>query len=663
MQNTNLMTAEAFTEAGNKLLNAKIKEGYRHVATYVYTDSIGQVTFARTRLEKLTDGKVEKLIRPISTINGGFELKAPDFNGKNPLYKLHTLKDAPFIFIVEGEKCADALIALGICATTSGGATSHDKADWEPLRAKQVYILPDNDPAGFKHANEIKAILLPKECIVKVLDIKALGLPEKGDIADWLELNSQATKADIEALPWILAAAEDHNISESEDQVIERLAKLSVPEYDKVRKAESKNLGIRIGTLDALVKEMQTHEVAQQCDFFTEDDPWPDPVDGAALLSDLATLIHRYIVCQPEVAQAATLWIVMTYLMDCISIAPLAIITAPDKACGKSKLLEVKGKLCYRPMPTSNISASALFRSIEAWQPTLLIDETDTFLRDNEDLRGIINSGHTRSNAYVMRVEGENHEPKRYKTWAPKALSGIGNKNLHDTITSRAIILDLRRKLPSETIDRLRANDDVAFKPLRQKILRFAEDHRFFIEHARPELPEALSDREQDNWEALLAIADAAGGVWPDLARKTAITLSKKAETKSFKAELLEDIRVVFEHSGSDRISSADLISALCRDDEAAWKTYNHGREISPKQLAGLLKGYGIVSNTIRTRLGTPKGYHLNQFVEVWERYTNTSSTEQNPYFPATTTQPNRYMGESVAGSNWSATSETAPAT
>ena len=444
---------------------------------------------------------------------------------------------------------------------------------------------------------------------------------------------------------------ENSLISETTTQSIERLAKLSAVEYDRIRREESKKLGFtRVQTLDAAVREAQSYEQSRRSSFFSEDEPWPEKVDGEILLSDIAQLLHRYIICQPEVAWATALWIVMTYVMDLIAVAPLFIITAPEKACGKSKLLELLGKLCFHPLPTSNISASALFRSIEAWQPTLLIDETDTFLGENEDLRGIINSGHTRSNAFVMRVEGENYEPKRFSTWSAKALSGIGSKNLHDTITSRAIIIQLRRKLPSEVVERLRSKDDLPFKVLRQKILRWTADHRDAIERSTPDLPETLSDREQDNWEALLAIADVADGKWSKLARETAIYLSSKQETKSFKTELLEDIHAVFEKKGVDRISSADLIYELCADEEAAWKTYNRGREISPKQLVGLLKGYGILSKSIRIGLSTPKGYEQDQFIEVWERYANIFSSEDVGEFSRHTPQPNRYIGNSVAG-------------
>ena len=123
-------------------------------------------------------------------------------------------------------------------------------------------------------------------------------------------------------------------------------------------------------------------------------EPWPEPVDGDDLLSEIIATIKRFVVYLDETAIAAALWIVMTWFVDVIQVAPLAVITAPEKRSGKSTLLEIFGLLCNRPLQCSNITPSALFRTIEDYKPTLLIDEMDTFARDNDELRGVLNSGH-----------------------------------------------------------------------------------------------------------------------------------------------------------------------------------------------------------------------------------------------------------------------------
>ncbi|HUS54839.1 MAG TPA: Arm DNA-binding domain-containing protein [Thermohalobaculum sp.] len=90
-----------------------------------------------------------------------------------------------------------------------------------------------------------------------------------------------------------------------------------------------------------------------------------------------------------------------------------------------------------------NTSPSVLFRVVEAFKPTVLVDEGDTFLKDNDDLRGILNGGHDRLSAFVWRSVGDDHEPRQFRVWAPKAIDMIGR--LHDTFEDRAIVVPLSR--------------------------------------------------------------------------------------------------------------------------------------------------------------------------------------------------------------------------
>ena len=201
---------------------------------------------------------------------------------------------------------------------------------------------------------------------------------------------------------------------------------------------------------------------------------WPEEINADELLLEIHKTMRRFIVCSNETAITATLWIAFTWFIDQVQVAPLAVITAPEKRCGKSQLLNLFSLLCYRALVASNIAPAAVYRIIEAHAPTLLIDEADSFMRDNEELRGVINSGHTRQSAYVIRCVGDDHEPRQFSTWGAKALSGIGH--LPETIMDRAVILELRRKLPSESVTRLRHADPEVFKRLASKLARFAAD-------------------------------------------------------------------------------------------------------------------------------------------------------------------------------------------
>ncbi len=598
-----------------------------------YTDGDGGPLYWRIRLKNPLTG--EKWIRPMKLNGAGYTLGEPEYPDGKPLYRLHDLAARPddVVIVVEGEWCADALLKTGALATTSGAADSAEKADWSIMAGRCVTIWPDNDEAGRRYADAAASILLQMNCTVRVIDTAALNLPLKGDVVDWLKVNPGATVADILALPTINlpeSPASDVTVTgdtktstgteNHDDAAIQRLAALPAVQYDRERKKEAEALGIRPGTLDKLVAAARKDEVDTGL-VFDEVEPWPYPIAPAQLLTDISAVVRRFIVCQEETSHAVALWTAMTWLMDVVQVAPLAIITAPEKRCGKSQLLFLLGRLVSRPLTASNISPAALFRAIDAWKPTLLVDEADSFMRENEELRGLLNCGHTRDSAYIVRTVGEDFTPKKFNVWGAKALAGIGH--LADTLMDRSILLELRRKLPHEQADRLRYAEPGLFDDLAAKLARFAQDYCKDVRRARPALPESLNDRAQDNWEPLLAIAEVAGGAWPDLARKAALKLSGADNpAQSIGTELLLDIQEMFDTKQVTRITTADLITALCGDDEKPWATYNRGKPMNPRQLARKLDGYGIKSKNLKIGYGdVKKGFDSNQFEEAFSRY------------------------------------------
>ena len=246
----------------------------------------------------------------------------------------------------------------------------------------------------------------------------------------------------------------------------------------------------------------------------------------------------------------------------------------------------------------------------------------------------LLNSGHTRDSAYVIRTVGDNFTPTKFSTWGAKALAGIGH--VADTLMDRAIILELRRKLPHEKVDRIRHAEPSLFDELCSKLARFADDYSEEVRQARPPLPNSLNDRAQDNWEPLLAIAMIAGDDWLRIGSTAALKLSGgESASQTIGTELLSDIQEIFEEKQGDRISTAELINALCNDDEKPWATYNRSLPIKPRQIAKKLKAYGIQSKTIRIGLDTAKGYEREQFKDVFIRY-----TASPPILSVTTSQP-----------------------
>lgn len=636
-------------QAARQLAAKPLAEGYIPQALHAYTDEHNNIIYWRIRLKHPSG---QKWIRPMyRDENNQYHLSEPSsLNSQaKPLYGLHWLAQYPqaTVLIVEGEYPVDVINRhlrnqnenLKLCAITSGSSTSADSADWKPLAHRDCIIWPDQDTPGNHYAEQVRTKLEALDCMVEIIDAAKLALPEGGDGVDWLAANPSATIADILALPPQIpepmpTAHTKDNTEINDDQMITKLAALSPLEYDRMRIATAKAMNIRPGTLDSLVKAIKAVRQKENKTPFIDIEPWHEPIQPAALLTDISNTLKRFVICAPETVHAATLWIAMTWFIEVISISPLAIITAPEKRCGKSQLLFLLGRLVNRPLSASNITPAALFRSIDAWQPTLLIDEADAFLRENEELRGMINCGHTRDSAKIIRVVGDDFTPTAFNVWGAKALAGIGH--LSDTVMDRAIILELRRKLADEKIERLRHAEPHLFRTLTAKLARFSQDYAETIQQARPELPQTLNDRAQDNWEPLLAIADIAGGDWPRLAHTAAMIISTQEESSpSMGIELLSDIQEIFDSQNLDRIGSAELIQRLCDDEEKPWATFNRGVSIRPRQVARRLKEFNISSHTIRLGFSTAKGYLKSQLTDAFSRYlTSKRNTVTNPSLP-----------------------------
>jgi hypothetical protein len=276
--------------------------------------------------------------------------------------------------------------------------------------------------------------------------------------------------------------------------------------YERERKEVAKKLGSRTCTWDAVVAAHTGEDAAGQGSKFMLPDPEPyaEPVDGAELLNDIARTVSRFLVLPSGGSSLLALWVVHSHAHDAADHSPILAVTSAEKRCGKTNLLHLLLRLTPRAFESANITAAVLFRVTEACRPTLLIDEADTFLRD-DDLRGMLNKGHAKEGAFVPRCVGDDHEPRQFSVWTPKAIACIGS--LHPTLTDRAISIRMKRRLKSEQVERYRARrHGPALQELCSKAARWAADHRPLLEDADPSLPEALDDRAMDNWRPLVAM-------------------------------------------------------------------------------------------------------------------------------------------------------------
>ena len=369
---------------------------------------------------------------------------------------------------------------------------------------------------------------------------------------------------------------------------------------------------------------------------------WPEPVDGAALATEMRDRIARHVWLQEHAAEVVTLWILHTHVFSAWRISPRLFITSPEKGCGKSTLLNsVIAKMVSKPLLASNISPAAIFRVIESAQPCLLIDEADTFIAQSDDLRGVLNSSHSRDGAFIIRVTGDDHEPRRFSTWSPIAIAGIGG--LPDTLEDRSLKITMMRRTNAEPVADIDTEAYAAMNVLARKAARWAEGMEHALADHNPETPEGLTNRLRDNWLPLLAVADAVGGDWPDLARAAACHMAALREEQSAGVMLLQDIYAVFESQRTDRLSSSAVVDALVDMEERPWAEWKRGKPLTKTSVARLLKPYGITSRTIRLNENqTLKGYTRNQFSDAVKRYVEAQNPENGLYPPFQNVTPSQ---------------------
>jgi hypothetical protein len=365
------------------------------------------------------------------------------------------------------------------------------------------------------------------------------------------------------------------------------------------------------------------------------------PVDGAALLDQLHAVLTRYVIFpSPESADAVVLWVAATHGQAAWAHAPRLVIRAPEKRCGKSRLLDCVEGTCHNPLITVNASPAAVYRAIGSTHPpTLLVDEADTIFGgknadSNEDLRGLLNAGHQR-NRPAIRWDNNTHQLEKIPTFAMAALAGIGS--MPDTIEDRAVVIRMRRRAPGELVKPYRhRRDRPALSAVALDLAAWVGAHLPELERAEPIMP--LEDRAADTWEPLIAIADLAGGDWPDRARHAAEVLNAERDgntVSSDRIRLLADCRTAF--GPFDAVPTAVLLERLKADPEAPWA--EHGTTgLTAMKLGVLLREYDIRSDTIRfpPPTGQAKGYRRAEFMDAWQRYCPEAepSGDPEPYQP-----------------------------
>ncbi|MCX5044036.1 DUF3631 domain-containing protein [Aldersonia sp. NBC_00410] len=363
------------------------------------------------------------------------------------------------------------------------------------------------------------------------------------------------------------------------------------------------------------------------------------PNIGSDVLDVIDAFVARFLALPSEQARhTLVLWCAHTWLMDCWEHTPRLLFTSPEAGCGKTRALTVTKHLVPRPDHVADLTPAALYHSIDealelkGGRPTVLFDEFDTVFGTaeegkirNEDMRRLINAGHDRSET-VARKMGQ--KTKRFQVYSPVALAGkMAVDDVPATIRTRSIAIPMQRRRPEDNIERWNRHTSAAeAEPLRWLLQCWAElVHSHAIEFVgldRPVLPKGIEDRDADVWEPLLAVAELAGGHWPEPARVTAVTAVTAAGVNAMPSEgmqLLWEIQAIFDRLRIGHISSRQLVKELDDTGEFGWSKLPAQR--AGIKMAKILKGYGVGPVSFRDGTKTFKGYQRYSFADAWLRY------------------------------------------
>lgn len=490
------------------------------------------------------------------------------------------------LWITEGARKADSAASAGLCCVSLPGVWSWARR----LNGDARQVLPDLQRLRLEDRKVVIAFdsdVMAKRQVHAALEALSQYLHSQGALVYFAYLP--------EPEPGVKCGLDDflagHDVSEAWEYVAEELRQLPEPRDRKRRPAQP------TATLLAYVDNILRRFVH-----------FPNGGEHARL--------------------ALSLFVLHTHAAEATMVTPYVYVKSPQKRSGKTRLLEVLELVCSAPIRAASITEAALFQSIEAFSPTLLIDEVDAIFNSRseraEAIRGVLNAGNRRG-SYVIRGT-QDGTPARSDTFCPKVLAGIDTGKLPDTIRDRALVIDLERKMRSEPVERLRVAD-LGDEPaeLRERLTDWAAEHHDELAAFRCEPITEISDRLEEGWEPLLAIASLAGEDTLAAARAAAVALGATDDAGEDHGQiLLVALRAIFDAAhkvGEDAALTADICSTLNRDDELPFGGYRRGEGIEGRRLASLLRPHGIRPKNVRVAGEQGKGYEVAQFTEAWERY------------------------------------------
>lgn len=339
------------------------------------------------------------------------------------------------------------------------------------------------------------------------------------------------------------------------------------------------------------------------------------PVNIRVLADQADLLIKKHSVMTKEERSAIVLWSLSTYGYDIHRIFPRLAIISPLRRCGKSTLLEVLGALCKNVVSSSNLTTGSIIRIKQKIDPTLIIDEADTFIASADgDLKGILNAGHSKANATVLRCHGENFEMKPFDVWFPIAFASIGE--VYETLMDRSVVIRLRRKKEDEKVARMGPDIYESFLQFRMQVFTWFEQNLGPLKSDTIEPDFIGNDRARDNWIPLFTIANAISDEWLERCTSAYKFLTVPLEDE-LPVRLLKDVHEILSRTSGRSIGSTELTKQLKGIDTSPWASKN----LSTHNLCSMLSTFGIKTRSVRINGQVLRGFKREEFTDAFERY------------------------------------------
>ena len=493
------------------------------------------------------------------------------------------------VIACEGVEDALTLAAAGAANVAAFlGISRLRKVCW-PWGVRKVTIARDDDPPGSPGDNALyRAVVRQRGAGLKVEIMVRPRLLASGANVAIKDANDVWRHDPAKVTAWLgpkaRAGTEDLG-PEARNAALDEISLLPNEQYELGRKANAAMLGFaRVKVLDDVrIARIAERDAVKEDDEETEE-IWPDPVtDIAEVLDDAAIEIGRYLKASPEAIDAVVLWCAGAHVLQRndlrINISPRLYINSPVPGCGKTLLLEIIMALTPRSMMLSSISVAGLFREIDAHRPTLGLDEFDKQMDGaSQEYRAILNSGHRKSSAFVLRMEKTDDGQfvrVKFSTFTAMAFSGL--KKLPDDMTARCIIVALQRASADDNLEHLIDGTSEKLVEIRRKLARWAKDVTDLPMVSRPK---ALANRLGDNWYTIRRIGTLAGETWARRATDAAMKPSMTADTNVTLA-LLDAIWRVFDETKRLRMPTEELLSELKDMDEGRWSEEHRGKPIT----------------------------------------------------------------------------------